>query len=211
MPCPPPASPATTPPPHPGSPPPGRSRPTSPQPPAPPPPRRAASALTPGGLARLQDTLLRYAVSLLSGPTGLAAYLRTQLTGGFFPAPSLPLDLGQPTEQVPPHLRRAVTKRDRHCSFPGCHRPARPLPGTPRDPPVPGRADPPGQPHAPCAPFHRLIAVHRWGWTLQLHGDGTTTATSPDRTKTLHSHSPPPGQDTLMGDRPTHGPPATAA
>src|SRR4029077_10151273 len=29
---------------------------------------------TSGGLARLQDTLLRYAVSLLSGPTGLAAY-----------------------------------------------------------------------------------------------------------------------------------------
>src|SRR6185312_11466071 len=75
---------------------------------------------TPGGLARLQDTLLRYAVSLLSGPTGLAAYLRTQLTGGFFPAASLPLDLGQPTEEVPPHLRRAVIKRDRHCSFPGC-------------------------------------------------------------------------------------------
>ena len=82
-----------------------------------------SSPLTPGGLARLQDTLLRYAVSLLSGPTGLASYLRTQLTGGFFPAPSLPLDLGQPTEQVPPHLRRAVTKRDRHCSFPGCTAP----------------------------------------------------------------------------------------
>jgi hypothetical protein len=30
-----------------------------------------------------------------------------------------------------------------------------------------------------------------WGWTLTLHSDGTTTATSPDRTRTLHSHSPP--------------------
>ncbi len=104
-------------------------------------------ALTPGGLARLQDTLLRYAVSLLSGPAGLAAYLRTQLTGGFFPAPSLPLDLGQPTEQVPPHLRRAVINRDRHCSFPGCTAPARPLPRPPRHPPLPGRPHPPGQPH----------------------------------------------------------------
>src|SRR6185437_10857791 len=85
----------------------------------------ADAGLTPttGGLARLQDTLLRYAVSLLSGPTGLAAYLRTQLTGGFFPSASLPLDLGQPTEEVPPHLRRAVIKRDRHCSFPGCSLP----------------------------------------------------------------------------------------
>ncbi len=60
------------------------------------------SALTPGGLARLQDTLLRYAVSLLSGPAGLAAYLRTQLTGGFFPAPSLPLDLGAAHRASPP-------------------------------------------------------------------------------------------------------------
>jgi hypothetical protein len=79
----------------------------------------SAAALTPGGLARLQDTLLRYTLSLLSGPAGLAAYLRTQLTGGFFPSASLPLDLGEPTEQVPPHLRRAVIKRDRHCAFPG--------------------------------------------------------------------------------------------
>jgi HNH endonuclease len=87
------------------------------------PPATGPDSLTPGGLARLQDTLLRYAVSLLSGPAGLAAYLRTQLTGGFFPSASLPLDLGEPTEQVPPHLRRAVTKRDRHCSFPGCTAP----------------------------------------------------------------------------------------
>jgi hypothetical protein len=173
-------------------------------------PAPGGSALTPGGLARLQDTLLRYAVSLLSGPTGLASYLRTQLTGGFFPSPSLPLDLGQPTEQVPPHLRRAVTKRDRHCSFPGCTAPpvrCQVHHVIPRSQGGPTRLD---NLTLLCA-FHHLIAVHRWGWSLQLHGDGTTTATSPDGTKTLHSHSPPPGQDTLMGDRPTHGPPATAA
>jgi hypothetical protein len=169
-----------------------------------------SSPLTPGGLARLQDTLLRYAVSLLSGPTGLASYLRTQLTGGFFPAPSLPLDLGQPTEQVPPHLRRAVIKRDRHCSFPGCTAPpvrCHVHHVIPRSQGGPTRLD---NLTLLCT-FHHLIAVHRWGWTLQLHGDGTTTATSPDGTKTLHSHSPPPGQDTLWADRPAHGPPATAA
>ena len=104
-----------------------------------------SSPLTPGGLARLQDTLLRYAVSLLSGPTGLASYLRTQLTGGFFPAPSLPLDLGQPTEQVPPHLRRAVTKRDRHCSFPGCTAPPVRCHVHHVIPRSQGRPDPPGQ------------------------------------------------------------------
>lgn len=40
-------------------------------------------------------------------------------------------------------------------------------------------------------PFHHLIAVHRWGWTLALNPDGTTTACSPDNTKVLHSHRPP--------------------
>jgi hypothetical protein len=40
-------------------------------------------------------------------------------------------------------------------------------------------------------PFHHLIAVHRWHWTIRLNPDGTTTAVSPDGRKTLHSHSPP--------------------
>jgi hypothetical protein len=39
--------------------------------------------------------------------------------------------------------------------------------------------------------FHHQIAIHRWGWDLRLNSDGTTTATSPDRTRTLHSHGPP--------------------
>ena len=38
---------------------------------------------------------------------------------------------------------------------------------------------------------HHLIAVHRWGWALTLHADGTTTATSPDGKRTYHSHGPP--------------------
>jgi hypothetical protein len=33
--------------------------------------------------------------------------------------------------------------------------------------------------------------IHRWGWTLVLNPDGTTTAWNPDRTKVLHSHGPP--------------------
>jgi hypothetical protein len=40
-------------------------------------------------------------------------------------------------------------------------------------------------------PFHHLIAVHRWGWQLLLNPDGTTTAVSPDRKRTYHSHAPP--------------------
>ena len=40
-------------------------------------------------------------------------------------------------------------------------------------------------------PFHHLIWIHRWGWTITLNPDATTTATSPNHTTTLHSHGPP--------------------
>jgi len=40
--------------------------------------------------------------------------------------------------------------------------------------------------------YHHQVVIHRWGWTLVLNPDGTTTAWNPDRTKVLHSHSPQP-------------------
>ncbi|MGO8891663.1 MAG: HNH endonuclease signature motif containing protein, partial [Streptosporangiaceae bacterium] len=39
--------------------------------------------------------------------------------------------------------------------------------------------------------FHHQTVIHRWGWTLVLNPDGTTTAWNPGKTKVLHSHSPP--------------------
>jgi hypothetical protein len=39
--------------------------------------------------------------------------------------------------------------------------------------------------------FHHQVAIHRWGWTLVLNPDGTTTAWNKDKTKVLHSHGPP--------------------
>jgi HNH endonuclease len=39
--------------------------------------------------------------------------------------------------------------------------------------------------------FHHQVVIHRWGWTLVLNPDGTTTAWNPDLTKVLHSHGPP--------------------
>ena len=38
--------------------------------------------------------------------------------------------------------------------------------------------------------FHHDICIHRRGWRLILHPDGTTTAYGPER-QVLHSHSPP--------------------
>jgi hypothetical protein len=72
---------------------------------------------------RLADTLLRYAADALSGPGGLASFLRTSLLPGTMATVSLPLDVGTATSTIPPWLRRAVISRDLHCAFPGCHQP----------------------------------------------------------------------------------------
>jgi hypothetical protein len=145
----------------------------------------------PRSVRRVQDTLLRYAAGVLSGPTGLAAFLRTGILTADLPASvSLPLDTGTPTPTVPPHLRRAVALRDRRCAFPGC----RQRPKACQAHHVIPRSR--GGPTALwnlvllCS-FHHLIAVHRWGWKLVLNANGTTTATSPDGIRTLHSHGPP--------------------
>ena len=139
---------------------------------------------------RLQDTLLRHAADVLSGPAGLAAFLRTRLLGSDFPAVSLPLDTGAPTAQVPPNLRRAVTARDRHCAFPGCRQRPAACHVHHLRPRAKGGLTRLDNLLLLCA-FHHLIAVHQWGWTLTLHGTGTVTATSPDGSRTLHGHGPP--------------------
>ena len=40
-------------------------------------------------------------------------------------------------------------------------------------------------------PFHQQVVIHRWGWTLVVNPDGTTTAWNKNKTKVLHSHGPP--------------------
>ncbi len=142
----------------------------------------------------LRRALLALAAAALSGPGGLAAQLRTasSRTGpGRDPlaSASLPLDVGPATETIPAHLRRAVTTRHPHCAFPGCTQPASVCEVhhiIPRS-----RAGPTSLDNlVTLCSFHHKIAVHRWGWTLRLNPDGTTTATSPDG-RTLRSHSPP--------------------
>jgi Domain of unknown function (DUF222) len=145
-----------------------------------------------GGLAwrAARQVAIAQAIRLLSGPSGLAAMLRTKKLAGPAASPSLPLDIGASTDTIPPHLRRAVARRDRHCRFPGCDWQPRACHVhhlTPRS--EGGRTSL----YNCClvCPFHHLIAIHRWGWTLVLNPDGTTTATSPDGMRTLHSHALP--------------------
>jgi hypothetical protein len=183
--------------------------------------------------ARLRQTMLHLAADVMSGPAGLASWLRTsQLTstaditgivgvgvgeggnvsggGGYSAAwggtassaaalgasPSLPLavplplDIGEAEPAIPAHLRRAVLARHQHCTYPGCRVPAafcqvhHYIPRARGGPTSLGNL-------GPVCPFHHLIVVHRWGWTLTLHPDGEVTATSPDGTRILRDHDPP--------------------
>jgi len=83
-----------------------------------------------------------------------------------------------------------VILRDRRCAFPGCaSRPAR----CQVHHVIPRSQGGPTALHnlTLLCDFHHLVAIHRWGWSLVLNGDGTTTATSPDGTRVFHCHSPP--------------------
>jgi Domain of unknown function (DUF222) len=165
--------------------------------------------LSPATRDRLRRALLGLAADTLSGPQGLAARLRAALDGKPLTTLSLPLDIGAATETIPAHLRRAVTTRHPYCAFPGCDQPASVCDIhhlTPR-----ARGGPTSLPNlVPLCAFHHLTAIHRWGWTLTLHSDATTTATSPDHTRTLHSHGPP-SHGPLSHSPPGHSPPSHAA
>ena len=138
--------------------------------------------------ARLQA--VAQAAALLSGPRGLASWLRTTRLPGPAAAPSLPLDVGTATETIPAYLRRAIIRRDRHCRFPGCDQPPVACHVHHLRPRADGGETSLGNCCLLCR-FHHLIVIHRRGWQLVLNPDGTTTARSPDGTKTLHSHPPP--------------------
>ena len=140
--------------------------------------------------ASLRQAIIGQAVELLSGPGGLASFLRTRQLGARPAGPSLPLDIGYATS-IPPGIRNAVILRDRRCRWPGgCTQPAAACQvhhvrhlahGGPTS-------------LADCVllcSFHHQVVIHRWGWTLVLNPDGTTMARSPDGSKVLRSHGPP--------------------
>jgi hypothetical protein len=151
--------------------------------------------LTAGTYARLQETLLRWAIRVLSGPGGLASYLRTGLLDGPLATPSIVLDVGTDDRTVPASLERAVRRRDGRCRFPGCDHPAELSQVHHLIPRSQGGPTELWNLISACS-FHHLIAIHAWGWQLRLNPDGTTTATGPDR-RVLHETDPP-------GDPPLH-------
>jgi hypothetical protein len=148
-----------------------------------------ADATADRALRAAQQLTIAEAAQLLSGPAGLAGQLRTGKLAGPPATISLPLDIGRTTNVVPPHLRRAVARRDRRCRFPGCDRRPRACQVHHLVPWSEGGETSLCNCCLVC-PFHHLVVIHRWGWRLTLNPEGTTTAVSPDG-HTIHSHAPP--------------------
>ena len=140
--------------------------------------------------AAIEQQVIGKAVDLLSGPGGLASFLRRRQLGARLGGPSLPLDIGY-AETIPAGIRNAVTLRDRHCRFPGgCNQPASACDVHHVKHKKHGGKTSTKDCVLLCF-FHHQVVIHQQGWTLILNPDGTTTAWNKDKTKIIHSHSPP--------------------
>jgi len=123
----------------------------------------------------LEQQVIGAAIALVSGPGGLAAFLRRRQLGTRLGGRSLPLDVGVSTD-IPAAIRRAVIERDQHCRFPsGCDQPAAGC----EVHHLTHKADGGKTSVQDCILFcffHHQVVIHRWGWTVVLNPDGTTTA-----------------------------------
>jgi hypothetical protein len=146
-------------------------------------------ALSPEAWRALRYGMARLAIELVSGPAGVAAVLRRGLLDKPYNTPSLPLDIGY-SDSIPWYIRRAVLLRDRTCAWPKCDRPAAYC-----DIHHLLHKEDGGETSVEncvlACQFHHDVCIHRRGWQLVLHPDGTTEARSPDGRQVLHSHAPP--------------------
>jgi hypothetical protein len=140
-------------------------------------------------LAMLENQILATVLQIVSGPGGVASFLRRSLLGKGLNGPSLPLDVGQ-TDDIPVHLRRLVAMRDQTCQFPGgCDQPAAAC--EPHH--VVHRADGGRTSLAGLKTYcwwHHHVVLHQMGWQLTVHPDGSSQVQSPDG-KIIRSHGPP--------------------
>ena len=112
----------------------------------------------------LERAVIGKAVDLLSGPGGLASFLRRRQLGARLGGPGLPLDIGN-SQTIPAGIRNAVMLRDQHCQWAGrCDQPAAAC----EVHHVKHKAN--GGPTSVkdgvllCF-FHHQVVIHRWGWT----------------------------------------------
>ncbi len=149
---------------------------------------RARERFTPDAMQALRYAIARLAIDFVSGPAGIAGWLRTTLLAPPYNTPSLPLDIGY-SDSIPASIRRAVQLRDRGCAWPRCGRPAAWCDVHHLQHKKDGGKTAVSECVLLCQ-FHHDICIHRRGWRLILHPDGTTTAYGPEG-QVLHSHSPP--------------------
>jgi hypothetical protein len=155
----------------------------------PPPAGPRSSALSPEAWRALRYAMTRLAVDLVSGPAGIAAALRQGLLTQPYNTPSLPLDIGY-GDSIPWHIRRAVLLRDKKCAWPRCGRPAVYCDVHHLRHKEDGGETALDNLILVCQ-YHHDVCIHRHGWQLILHPDGTTEARSPDGKQILYSHAPP--------------------
>jgi hypothetical protein len=152
--------------------------------------RRGPAADNARAWEALERAVIGKAVDLLSGPGGLASFLRRRQLATRLAGPSLPLDIGYSTT-IPAGIRNAVILRDKRCRWPGgCDQPAAACDVHH----VRHKANGGHTSTTNCVLlcfYHHQVVIHRQGWTLVLDPDGTTTAWNKDKSKVLHSHGPP--------------------
>jgi hypothetical protein len=141
----------------------------------------------------------KLAIQFVSGPGALASFLRTGLLPEPFNSKSVPIDIGY-SETIPSAIRRGVIARaGGRCEWPGgCDRPA----SASDVHHIVHKQDGGPTSVTSCGlfcKFHHLVCIHRWGWKIELHTDGTVTAASPGG-QVIEGRPPP-------GDHPRHGPP----
>jgi hypothetical protein len=148
-----------------------------------------ARGVSPQAWQALRYAVARLAIDFVSGPAGAAAVLRRGLLEHPWNTPSLPLDIGW-SDRIPAAIRRAVLLRDRHrCAWPRCGRPAAWCDVHHIIHKKDGGKTSVDSCVTLCQ-FHHDVCIHRWGWQIILHPDGTTTVYGPHG-QVEHSHSPP--------------------
>jgi hypothetical protein len=144
--------------------------------------------LPPEALQALRYGIARLAVQLVSGPGGLAATLRRGLLDAPYNSRSVVLDAGY-SATIPGAIRRAVQLRARHCEWPGCRKPLAWCDIHHLRHKSDGGPTSVTECVALCQ-YHHDVCIHRQGWRLTLHPDGTTTVHGP-RGQVIRSHGPP--------------------
>ena len=121
------------------------------------------------------------AVELLSGPGGLASFLRRKLLGARLGGDSLPLDIGY-SSTVPAGIRNAVRLRAGTANGPAADQPAAAC----QVHHTKHKANGGTTSLTGCVllcHYHHQVMIHRLGWTLIVNPDGTTTAWNKDKTQ----------------------------